>query len=60
MNAITRALDKKMGETDAKGFQKVKDYFSGTRRVDNAKNPASAHRMLLRKIENTLPRDKQK
>lgn len=52
MNHKSTALSKKMG--------KIKDFFTGTRRVDNAKNPGSAYSMMMRKQKNTLPGPKQK
>lgn len=52
MNHKTTALGKKLG--------KVKDFLTGTSRVDNAKNPGSAYSMMKRKQANTLPANKQK
>lgn len=47
MNHKTTALGKKLG--------KVKDFLTGTSRVDNAKNPGSAYSMMKRKQKNTTP-----
>lgn len=52
MNHKTTALGKKLG--------KVKDFFTGTRRVDNRANPGSAYSMMKRKQANTVPGPKQK
>ncbi len=59
MNALTKALNKKMGKTDAKGLQKVKDFFTGTSRLNNRTNSGSAYSMMDRKIKNTAPAAKQ-
>lgn len=50
-NAKTSALGRKLG--------KVKDYFTGTTRVDNKNNPDSAYSRAMLKSKMTLPRSKQ-
>ena len=47
----SNALKSKLG--------KIKDYFTGTSRIDNYNNPDSALGMRRLKEKNTLPRNKQ-
>jgi L-lactate utilization protein LutB len=47
MHHKTSAIHKKMGE--------IKDFFTGTTRVDNRNNPASAASMMRRKMESRGP-----
>jgi hypothetical protein len=47
MNTRTKALKGRLG--------KVKDYFTGTSRVNNRANPASAYSMMMRKTASKAP-----
>ena len=49
-----------LGSALTNKISKTKDFLTGTRRLDNSKDPTSAYSMMKRKQANTLPRDKQK